>query len=381
MLTLLVSSDETSGEEILNWLNAISTSKPYAQYLERDLADWAYWTGRGAEILELENQRVKVDEFERLQHGQDPRTGEQLRAARGADRRDETGLVVQRSRGLYDVEIFAPKSVSIAGMLDPRLVEAHKQVVKRNMQNMEEHAWTRVQRGGTESNRITGNLVMAPWLHLSSRARDPLIHTHVTVMNMTYDPTEERWKALQAVGIYQERHNLSEKYRADLAPVVQDFGYRIEHQSTGGWEISGVSEDLRRKFSQRAQQRDRLIEDWKHENPGQDISPRNVVALLRQNRERKDPRISQAQIHAEQLGRLTPSEHARLEEIVGMALERSQRQEIAPKLTPDSNIQKPAISNWEPFEKPTLRHPWNYGENGDGSVMVSNRPRQVRMRR
>ena len=51
--------------------------------------------------------------------------------------------------------------------------------------------------------RTTGNLVAAGFVHTSSRALDPQLHTHFTVFNGTFDEREQCWKALQAGAMYE----------------------------------------------------------------------------------------------------------------------------------------------------------------------------------
>jgi len=52
---------------------------------------------------------------------------------------------------------------------------------------LETFAATRVRKQGNQRDRITGNLVAAQFVHSSSRKLDPLLHTHCTVFNATFD--------------------------------------------------------------------------------------------------------------------------------------------------------------------------------------------------
>ncbi len=94
---------------------------------------------------------------------------------------------------------------------------------------------------GSQSDRTTGNLVAAAFTHTSSRALDPLLHTHHTVFNATFDETEMRWKALQARGMYDAIRYGTAVYRNELAQRVQQIGYHIR-PAKYGFEIEGVSD-------------------------------------------------------------------------------------------------------------------------------------------
>ena len=114
---------------------------------------------------------------------------------------------------------------------------------------LETFAATRVRKQGNQRDRTTGNLVAAAFTHTSSRALDPLLHTHLTVFNATFDETEKRWKALQAGGMYDAIRYGTAVYRNELAKLVQQIGYRIR-PAKYGFEIEGVSDAVLKRFSQ-----------------------------------------------------------------------------------------------------------------------------------
>lgn len=162
-----------------------------------------------------------------------------------------------RLRNLFSI------MASLAG--DERLINAHCQAVAETLHELESCAATRVRQHGANSDRTTGNLVIAVYQHDTSRELDPQLHTHTVAANLTWDGAEGRWKALQASGIYERRAYLTEVYRNALAREVRKLGYETEDrtQSNGhdqGFEIRGVSNGLLEKFSQRSRQRDSAIE-------------------------------------------------------------------------------------------------------------------------
>ena len=70
---------------------------------------------------------------------------------------------------------------------DERLVAAHEEATRIAFRELETFAATRVRKQGNQRDRTTGNLVAAAFTHTSSRALDPLLHTHFTVFNATFD--------------------------------------------------------------------------------------------------------------------------------------------------------------------------------------------------
>jgi conjugative relaxase-like TrwC/TraI family protein len=99
---------------------------------------------------------------------------------------------------------------------------------------------------------------------------------------MTHDAEEDRWKALQASGIYERRAFLSEIYRNRLASVVQQLGYEIEDRKNG-FEIKGISQSFIEKFSQRSKERDEAIAAFIQEH-GRAPSDDEIAILVRDSR-------------------------------------------------------------------------------------------------
>jgi conjugative relaxase-like TrwC/TraI family protein len=171
---------------------------------------------------------------------------------------------------------------------DERLLEAHKRAVAEALKEAEVYAGARVRLAGANDDRATGNWVVAAYTHDTSRELDPQLHTHAVAANLTFDGTEGRWKALQASGLYERRAYLTEVYRNRLAFEVRSLGYETDnrHNAKGrdrGFEISGVSQELLDKFSQRSAQRDRAIEQFTQER-GRKPTDNEVAVLVRESR-------------------------------------------------------------------------------------------------
>jgi conjugative relaxase-like TrwC/TraI family protein len=272
------------------------------------------WFGRGAEKLRL-NGEVKLEQFEMIRQGLHPETGEKLRQRKSADRTDRNGDKQSHGRNLYDFTLSAPKSISIMTILggDGRLIEAHDRAVKEALAEMERWAATRVRTGMENGNRVTGNLIVACYRHDASRRLDPQIHTHCVAANMTHDPVEDRWKALQASGIYERRAFLSEVYRNRLAHIVQQLGYQIESRKNG-FEIKGISQDLIQKFSQRSKDRDEAIAAFIQEH-GRTPSDDEIAVLVRESRADKLTEISTEEVRKGQFARLAREDWRELTQV------------------------------------------------------------------
>jgi conjugative relaxase-like TrwC/TraI family protein len=271
------------------------------------------WQGRGAELLGLSGD-VKSDQFEAVRQGIDPQTGEFLRQRQSADRVAADGTTQSHGRNLYDFTISAPKSVSIMAELggDERLIQAHQKAVGEALKELESYAATRLRQDGANKDRTTGNLVIAVYHHDTSRELDPQLHTHAVAGNMTWDGTEGRWKALQASDIYERRAYLTEVYRNSLAREVRGLGYDIENRrdakgQDAGFQISGVSDALLERYSQRSRQRDDAIEEFTTKN-GRRPTDNEVAVLVRESRADKLLEISTAEVQQRQNARLSSEE-------------------------------------------------------------------------
>jgi len=286
------------------------------------------WQGRGAELLGLSGN-VSRDQFEAVREGLHPDTGEFLRPRHSADRTSGDGSEQSKARSLYDLTFSAPKSVSIQAMVggDERLIDAHDRAVREALAEAESYAGSRVRRDGANENRTTGNWIVATYRHDTSRELDPQLHTHAVTANLTYDGVEGRWKALQASGLYERRVYLTEVYRNALASEVRNLGYEIEprRDSRGrdlGFEIRGVSDELRERYSQRSAQRDAAIAEFTNEH-GRNPTDNEVAVLVRESRADKLVEIATEQVRRRQHARLSPEESHALDHLRGTAQEQS----------------------------------------------------------
>ncbi|MEO6995577.1 MAG: MobF family relaxase [Lacunisphaera sp.] len=222
-------------------------------YYAKDHVIAGEWFGVGAEQLGLKG-KIGETEFLRMCEGLHPITGERLTLRMNTNRQDKDGQMVANRRVSYDFTISPPKSVSIVALLqDDRILIVHDRAVKLAMVELEKFAETRIRKAGKRSERVTGNIAMATFRHDASRELDPHLHTHCVVLNATFDPAENRWKALEVQAMYRAQKFAENLYYHELSKGLRTLGYEIEN-NTRDFEIKGVPASLITCFSKRHKQ-------------------------------------------------------------------------------------------------------------------------------
>jgi conjugative relaxase-like TrwC/TraI family protein len=200
------------------------------------------WVGMGAERLGLSGH-CQLEHFENLCRGLHPVSGEKLMVRdKGAQR-----------RVCFFGQISPPKDVSLLHLVggDQRIGDWWREAVAETVQEIEGVTATRVRRGGVNDDRSTGNLVAAIVTHDASRALDPQLHTHLCIMNVTYDRTEERWKSVQPSAFYRHQGYFREVCYNKLARRMLAAGYVLDSMRSLGFNVQGVPAELRERFSKR----------------------------------------------------------------------------------------------------------------------------------
>src|ERR1019366_2721171 len=149
--------------------------------------------------------------------------------------------------------ISPPKDVSLLHLVggDQRIGEWWRESVGAARREIEAVTATRVRRAGEKCDRVTGNMGAAIVTHDASRALDPQLHTHVCIMNLTYDAVEERWKSVQPSGFYWHQAYFREVCYNQLAGRMLAAGYEVETVRGLGFNLKGVPAELRQRFSKR----------------------------------------------------------------------------------------------------------------------------------
>jgi conjugative relaxase-like TrwC/TraI family protein len=205
-----------------------------------------YWFGEAARQLGLEGA-VEPDQLVWMLTGHNPATGEPLGLRSAPGREPVPG---------FDLTFSAPKSVSVTWALGGHPVsgvvaEAHRAAVAEALSYLERNAcWARRGAGGAEF--VHGNgFLAAGYLHRSSRAGDPQLHTHVLIANATLGP-DGRWSRLYHPAIYEHAKTASYIYEAHLRhELTQRLGVRWQAVEKGLADIRGFSREQLEHFSTR----------------------------------------------------------------------------------------------------------------------------------
>jgi conjugative relaxase-like TrwC/TraI family protein len=205
-----------------------------------------YWIGAAATGLGLDG-RVDPDALTAMLTGRNPVTGEPL-GLKPAPRREPVPG--------FDLTFSAPKSVSLTWALgghpvSGQVAEAHRAAVAEALSYMERNAcWARRGKGGATF--VPGNgFLGAAYLHRSSRAGDPQLHTHVLIANTTLGP-DGRWSRLYHPAIYEHAKTASYLYEAHLRhELTRRLGVEWQPVEKGIADISGFREEELRAFSTR----------------------------------------------------------------------------------------------------------------------------------
>jgi conjugative relaxase-like TrwC/TraI family protein len=125
----------------------------------------------------------------------------------------------------------APKSASIAATHDARIAGELASAVKEELKWFEGFACCRDRRGelyDSEAARSTGKMLAAAFVHETSRAKDPALHMHVLIANVTIDPEREEALAMSYGEMFEMRKTLDARIHNNLARRLSALGYTVE---------------------------------------------------------------------------------------------------------------------------------------------------------
>jgi hypothetical protein len=198
----------------------------------------------------------------------------------------------------------------------PKIENAMRVAVEETMVSVEARAATRVRREGKAEDRTTGNLVWMMCIDRETRpvqgTPDPHLHVHVLVVNATYDQTETRWKAMKPCAIVGDAPIIQAEFQTRLARKVEALGFAIA-VSGHAWEIDGVPDGVRSKFSRRTE-----VIDLAAIERGI-VSPKVKAKLAERTREKKvKADCQETQRHA-WLDRIGAAERQKIEQIAQSA--------------------------------------------------------------
>jgi conjugative relaxase-like TrwC/TraI family protein len=204
------------------------------------------WAGSGASELGLQGT-VDPDAFRNLLDGRSPDGKQAL--TQNAGRPD-------RQSG-WDLTFSAPKSVSVLWALSSEPIrreieQAHRKAVEMALARLERQAGV-TRRGKGGAIKEPAALLFATFLHTTSRAQDPQIHTHAILSNLGLR-RDGTTGSIQSKNIFEAKMEIGACYKAGLATILeQGVRLTIEEDATA-FRIVGVPEGICRRFSQRRQE-------------------------------------------------------------------------------------------------------------------------------
>ena len=208
-----------------------------------------HWLGCGSASAGLSGE-VSAGQLTRLFTGEHPDTGNPL----GSSYNVRAGT--DRVTG-WDLTFSAPKSVSVLWAVGGAHVgidvrEAHGAAVAAGVAYLDDHAaFSRQGKAGIRQVDADG-LVAAGFVHRSSRAGDPQLHTHVLVSNRVRC-ADGVWRALDSRALHRELKTAGMIYQAGLrAELTARLGVGWDEVDRHGQaEVTGVPADIARHWSTR----------------------------------------------------------------------------------------------------------------------------------
>jgi conjugative relaxase-like TrwC/TraI family protein len=240
------------------------------EYYAEDGVAPSAWAGKGAEALGLEGE-VSPETFKAMLEGKLP-DGTVLGTIRNGELEHAPG---------WDVTFSAPKSVSTIALVcgDERLIAAHDEAVLATLAFAEKHvAMTRIRDGETVEEVNVENLVAATFRHETSRADDPMLHTHSIILNALQDK-DGKWRSLETRELFRLQKTLGEVYRQNLAFNAASLGYKIEMGKDSTFEIVGVPENVLETFSTRSAQIEARLADRGTDRAKASAAEKQIAAL------------------------------------------------------------------------------------------------------
>jgi conjugative relaxase-like TrwC/TraI family protein len=203
--------------------------------------------GGSAAALGLQGE-CSPEAFKRLFAWQDPRTAEQLGRAPRQDAMPAWDLVFRPHK---DVSVLYALGDEATGR---KVALAHQAGVRAAVAYLDGQVGTRTGRHGAEHVQGEGLLAVG-FTHRTSRAGDPLLHTHLIITNRTRGP-DGQWRTLDSRDLLAHRSTADAMYRAAYQQELsRSLGVRWEAPDQwGNRAIQGMPEELRRAFSKRHEQ-------------------------------------------------------------------------------------------------------------------------------
>jgi conjugative relaxase-like TrwC/TraI family protein len=234
------------------------------------------WMGRAAEGLGL-GDRVEAEAFADVLSGRNPILGRPLPVKRD--------LVTVAG---YDLVFCAPKSVSLlhalgSAELSSEVGAGHDAAVDATTDYLARVALgvRRQAQGQSRTVLPTTGMMAGAFLHRTSRALDPHLHTHVVEVNVAQG-IDGTWSAVDGRGLFAHRAAAGRLYQAHLRhELTARLGVAWDVRPTGLGDVVGVEPGLRGLFSQRSA----AIKEYMAERSGR-ASARGAFYATRPDKDR-----------------------------------------------------------------------------------------------
>ena len=218
------------------------------------------WLGRTAKELKLTG-RVEEQIFRNVAAGKSPDGREQLVAPKTVMRQ---GKKEEVHRAGNDLTFSAPKSISVAYAAGNHQMKGiWDQAVINTMKYVEDHY---SQYRTPDGVKVAGTMLAAKFDHVTSRALDPDLHSHVFLVNMEHTP-EGKWLANEPKAIYQDKISIGMLARQEAIRLLQQAGYQIYFTDREKFlfEMEGVRQEELETFSQRSAAIEEQVAQWQRE--------------------------------------------------------------------------------------------------------------------
>jgi conjugative relaxase-like TrwC/TraI family protein len=222
-------------------------------YIGADKSEGGYWYGNDemAESFGLVGS-VKPESFSKILGGYDPISGAPV-AANAGDKNRCAGS---------DFTFSVPKSVSILAFKDKEIEKAFDRTVHKSLDYLESFIQTRHKHNGVVTHEKTGRALFAVFKHTVSRAPDsthepdPQLHAHCVMPNLTVDADRQFMAIHNPFADKNMIHLLGQYFRNELAEELKELGYSIDitDRKNGFFEVKGISKEIIKTFSNRADQ-------------------------------------------------------------------------------------------------------------------------------
>lgn len=246
--------------------------------------DAAVWAGKGVVALGLsgaiDNPQAHA-RFRELLGGEVDGTGA-VRNSKRSDAKERMGV---------DLTFSAPKSVSLEALVGGNrdMIAAHDRAVRATIDEIETLAMARQKVKGQTRVENTGNVIAAVFRHETTREKDPELHSHAVLMNLTQRADGE-WRALRNDDILKQIKYFGASYRARLADELQKQGHALRFNKDGTFELASYTREQIEAFSQRsAQITDNLAQKGLDRNIASTAQKQLATLATRASKKQDDP--------------------------------------------------------------------------------------------